>query len=579
MPARPLPILLRVLVQGALLVAGLGPVVLPQAAGAAPDACERARLHVRIRDASTGLAMPQATVRIEARELERSRDGILRLAPLGAPGARGGRTRTVVGGEQSLEITIRPKSDLVSMAVEAPGYLTTVVATVALVGCETTEVEVGLVPLHPTRAQRESMQLAIEIENRRARERGEIEWQSPPAPRPEQPTSLQEGKSAPSHAFPKTLAVPDEVYVHELPIPGGTFSGRIDLDEFVSGVVSAELGDSFPFESLKAQAVAARSFAVERFHRLGIANGQQAHTTNLGSKGRTATVNTSGIVLVRAGAVIPAYYGARCNGDATLHSEDGVWHRAGVCAVGGSSVPYARSRPCSGHVSCARTTETPCCRVVAGGRTVSIYGHGVGMCQRGAQEFAAYDGLDWQGILLGYYSSVTLENGPGLGPGDPVESTARVHVRSQACGAVEKILDAGTSGRIIEGPRRPPCSLASGQAYLTWWKVTYAEGTEGWTVEDHLRRSAVPPFATCGNEIVEAGEQCDDGSRNGGTASCCGRNCQFEPDGAASCDGNSCTKGDLCTAGVCTAGACGIGATCGCGATCIGGDGACRCGL
>ena len=90
--------------------------------------------------------------------------------------------------------------------------------------------------------------------------------------------------------------------------------------------------------------------------------------------------------------------------------------------------------------------------------------------------------------------------------------------------------------------------------------------------------NSVPTPAICGNGIAEIGEDCDDGAANGGNASCCASDCSFKPNGAASCDGISCTSGDTCNAGVCTPGPC-SGAACGCGGTCKVGPTGCGCGF
>jgi len=84
--------------------------------------------------------------------------------------------------------------------------------------------------------------------------------------------------------------------------------------------------------------------------------------------------------------------------------------------------------------------------------------------------------------------------------------------------------------------------------------------------------------SSCGNGLVDAGEQCDDGAANASASSCCAVSCQYKPDGAASCDGNPCTRPDACLAGVCTPGSCAVAGACTiCGGTCADAGGACVC--
>lgn len=83
------------------------------------------------------------------------------------------------------------------------------------------------------------------------------------------------------------------------------------------------------------------------------------------------------------------------------------------------------------------------------------------------------------------------------------------------------------------------------------------------------------PAGVCGDGIVQAGEQCDDGAQNG--QSCCQQDCQLKPDGPASCDGNLCTN-DICTGGVCSETGCRDAESCSvCGGTCAAAGGGCDC--
>lgn len=81
---------------------------------------------------------------------------------------------------------------------------------------------------------------------------------------------------------------------------------------------------------------------------------------------------------------------------------------------------------------------------------------------------------------------------------------------------------------------------------------------------------------SCGNGVLDAGEECDDGNVAGGD--CCSSNCQAEPDGPASCDGNVCTRSDTCSGGACIPGPCQVGAACSiCGGSCEAAGGTCGC--
>ncbi|MCL5097918.1 MAG: hypothetical protein M1608_10415 [Candidatus Omnitrophica bacterium] len=299
-------------------------------------------------------------------------------------------------------------------------------------------------------------------------------------------TTIPQGGSS----VPAVYPVPTKVRVEAL--AGSGFTGLMDLDELIAGTVSAETGDGFPLEALKAQAVASRTYALDRWSRRGYANGGQAYTATVGRKSRVATVNSGGIVLLYQGALITAYFSARCNGDFTLNSEEGpTLSNCQLGGLGAGVVPWARARPCSGHANCAETSE-PCCQLVVRGATNYVYGHGVGMCQRGAQQFAGLEGWDWQRILTNYYTGIAIANLPGLAVNTEVVTVARVNVRNAPCGGtVIATQDIDQDGIIVGGPERPVCSLASPNSYFTWWEVLFRSGVRGWAVEDYLSKAAV----------------------------------------------------------------------------------------
>lgn len=137
---------------------------------------------------------------------------------------------------------------------------------------------------------------------------------------------------------------------------------KIPLEEYLIGVVGAEMPAEFPVEALKAQAVAARTYAVKRMGTGGVANPLhpgadlcddhchgQAWLSREELKERWGTLryysyfykvksavdDTRGEVLTYQGQLIDPAYHAACGGK-TENSED-VWK---------FQVPYLRSVPC-----------------------------------------------------------------------------------------------------------------------------------------------------------------------------------------------------------------------------------------
>lgn len=104
----------------------------------------------------------------------------------------------------------------------------------------------------------------------------------------------------------------------------------IHLEDYLLGVVPFEMGDSFPLEALKAQAIAARTYVVNK-HDASQPYDVEDTTNDQAYKGRTtnsplseeAVVATTGIVGTYRGKVAQCYYSASNGGQTELGQH--VW--------------------------------------------------------------------------------------------------------------------------------------------------------------------------------------------------------------------------------------------------------------
>jgi subtilisin family serine protease len=127
---------------------------------------------------------------------------------------------------------------------------------------------------------------------------------------------------------------------------------------------------------------------------------------------------------------------------------------------------------------------------------------------------------------------------------------------------------------IEDNPTRSPDSL---EVALKSSSVLVSDATNGLSFPRLDCEEALADLHLCGNESLDPGEECDEGPKNGKATSCCDADCQFKPNGPASCDGSLCTRSDICTDGVCTPGPCASGESCSiCGGVCSS-QGACTC--
>ncbi len=241
---------------------------------------------------------------------------------------------------------------------------------------------------------------------------------------------------------------------------------ELRLEDYVAGVVSGEMPASFPAEAQKAQAVAARSYALTRKiearaagreHDIGAGVLAQVWTERPSAAARSAASATAGEVLVAGMEPVEAYFHASCGGRT----------EGGLAAIG-RDLPYlaavacgrcegaprvrwtvevparelARAAGLPGAASAARvvartaTGRAERVEIVAGGRSVSLaatdlrqrlgfsrvpslafelrpaargfafegrgQGHGAGLCQWGAAGLAR-EGKTYREILARYY--------------------------------------------------------------------------------------------------------------------------------------------------------------------------------
>ena len=163
-----------------------------------------------------------------------------------------------------------------------------------------------------------------------------------------------------------------------------TVINNIPLEQYLLGVVPSEMPSKWNFEALKAQSIAARSYAVANLGKNGSKGydlkdntydqaygGASAETKNT----NRAVSDTKGIVATYDKKVISAYYFASAGGQ-TKESGD-VWTK---------NLPYIRS-------------------VNSFDGNIKKNGHGIGMSQHGANNMAK-QGYNAYQILTYFYNNI-----------------------------------------------------------------------------------------------------------------------------------------------------------------------------
>jgi hypothetical protein len=189
------------------------------------------------------------------------------------------------------------------------------------------------------------------------------------------------------------------------------------------------MGLQKPLEALKAQAIVARSFAITtRRHALdGFDLCAKTHCQAWKPQNRypaadRAVDETTGLVVTYAGKLVATHYFGHCDGH-TRNSEE-VWS---------GKVAFERSVPCI----CGYDR---------------LYGHGVGMCQRGAAAMAS-QGASAEEILTHYYTGIQIARATVV----PRESCQKSMIFGQVVDASgrphggERLILEGPGGRLNKG--------------------------------------------------------------------------------------------------------------------------------
>lgn len=222
-----------------------------------------------------------------------------------------------------------------------------------------------------------------------------------------------------SALYPVELAASGVLSVSSVPstinvlLPDNVTVVTMDFEEYLRGVVPSEMYPTWHADALRAQAVAARSYAAYQVaHPRHWDKGAHVCTTTHCQVWRddpypettnAAVADTRGVVATYGSSIISAFFFSQCNGQTTRNSEEALasndsWK---TCYVQGwSYVPYCRASSCGGHERYSSTC--------------GYHGHGVGMCQWGAKA-KAERGKGYMTIIHEYYTGVAIQGAP-----DPV---------------------------------------------------------------------------------------------------------------------------------------------------------------
>lgn len=164
------------------------------------------------------------------------------------------------------------------------------------------------------------------------------------------------------------------------------------LEDYVAGVISAEAYTGESMEALKAQAIAARTYAIYVTNNCSssIANSTSAQTfdSNFDDRAIQAANETAGMVLVYSGNMFKSEYDSHCYQDGDCPDS--------ICKNGYCSVTYTKLPNGEKHVVSVPSSYS--------NRFVPGEGHGRGMSQLASYYLASEKGYNYTKLLNYFYS-------------------------------------------------------------------------------------------------------------------------------------------------------------------------------
>lgn len=191
-------------------------------------------------------------------------------------------------------------------------------------------------------------------------------------------------------------------------ISNGTYAGTYTLEEYIAGVLTHEVGSGWPDEALKAQAVAARSYALSYTNNCTktIANSTGAQTFEPVKDERlqAATNDTAGMVLTYNNQVIHAEYGAWWGNNPGTSCGSYNNCQNGQCSINLYKVPnkepWTFTMP-QNYFAYGNVTNNI---QMSDGSVQALGGHCRGMTQFGAKYLALGEQKTYDQILQTFYS-------------------------------------------------------------------------------------------------------------------------------------------------------------------------------